>query len=186
MTVSREVEDLENVLDWIHDRNDILKEQIGVVGLSLGGAVTLLTAAKDKRIKVVCTWSSPADLRLFKDNAKDIFREADFDKLMSKDYIDLLSGDRVGRVFLIDALEKNVLEAVAKISPRPLLIVHGTKDQKVPFSHAKKLFNAAGEPKEKFYVDGADHTYDRWDWQWQVINYTVGFFERNLKPMEYG
>ena len=182
MTVSREVEDLENALDWIHDRNDILKEQIGVVGLSLGGAVTLLTAAKDERIKVVCTWSSPADLRLFKDNAKDIFREADFDKLMSKDYIDLLSGDRVGRGFLIDAMEKNILEAVAKISHRPLLIVHGTRDQKVPFSHAQKLFNAAGEPKETFYVDGADHTYDRWDWQWQVIDYTVGFFERNLKP----
>jgi len=182
MTVSREVEDLENVLDWIHDRTDILKEQIGVVGLSLGGVVTLLTAAKDERIKVVCTWSSPADLSLFKDNAKDIFREADFDKLMSKDYIDLLSGDRIGRGFLLDALEKNVLEAVAKISHRPLLIVHGTRDQKVPFSHAQKLFNAAGEPKETFYVDGADHTYDRWDWQWQVIDYTVGFFERNLKP----
>ncbi|MGD0329876.1 MAG: alpha/beta hydrolase [Nitrososphaeria archaeon] len=181
MTVSREVEDLENALDWIQDRTDVLKEQIGVVGLSLGGAVSLLTAAKDKRFKAVCTWSSPADLRLFKENAKNIFRETNFDKLIKEDYIDLLAGDRIGRGFLLDAMKKDVLKAVARISPRPLLIVHGTRDQSVPFSHAEKLFNAAGEPKETFFVDGADHTYNKWEWQWKVIDYTVGFFERNLK-----
>jgi dipeptidyl aminopeptidase/acylaminoacyl peptidase len=182
MTVPREVEDLGKALDWIRERTDVLREQIGVVGLSLGGAVTLLTAAKDKRIKVVCTWSSPADLKLFKDNATNTFRETDFEKLMKEDYIDLLVGDRVGRKFLQDALKENIIGAVRMISPRPFLIVHGTSDQTVPFSHAGRLFKAAGEPKETLFVEGADHTFNRWDWQRRVIDYTVSFFERNLKP----
>jgi len=181
MTVSREVEDLENALDWIIGRNDVLKDLVGVVGLSLGGVVSLLTAARDKRIKVVCTWSSPADLRALESSAKEVFGEANFNKLIMKDFIDLPSGDRIGKNFLLDMLEKDVLEAVAKLSPRPLLIVHGTKDPMVPFSHSEKLFDAAKEPKEKFVVEGADHTFNRWEWQWLVIDNTVGFFERRFK-----
>ncbi|MGQ9782272.1 MAG: alpha/beta hydrolase [Nitrososphaeria archaeon] len=181
MTISREVEDLENALDWVHGRREVLAEGVGVVGLSLGGVVSLLTAAKDKRIKVVCTWSSPADLKTLEDNIKGVFGEMSLKKLLMKDFIDLPSGDRIGRGFLLDALGKNVLEAVARISPRPILIVHGTRDPIVPFSHSERLFGAAGEPKEKFDVEGADHTFNKWDWEWLVFNRTIDFFKKYLK-----
>lgn len=46
---------------------------------------------------------------------------------------------------------------VAKISPRPLMILHGTNDETVPVEHAYRLHDAAGEPKTLKIVDGAPH-----------------------------
>ena len=39
----------------------------------------------------------------------------------------------------------------------PVLIIHGTSDSVIPFSHGKQLFAAAKEPKLFLGVDGADH-----------------------------
>ncbi|MDF7801265.1 alpha/beta hydrolase [Pontiellaceae bacterium B1224] len=39
----------------------------------------------------------------------------------------------------------------------PVLIMHGTKDQVIPFRHAKLLYAAAPEPKTHFWIAGARH-----------------------------
>lgn len=39
----------------------------------------------------------------------------------------------------------------------PKLFVHGTADTKVPSHHSRALFEAAEQPKELFFVEGADH-----------------------------
>ena len=40
----------------------------------------------------------------------------------------------------------------------PILIIHGTEDTIVPFSHGKRLYDAALEPKRFLAVDNADHS----------------------------
>jgi len=181
ITISDEVKDLRSALDWVSGRKEVSVERIGVVGLSLGGVVSILTAAEDERVKAVCTWSSPGNLREMESSVKSMFGEVSLNRLLLKSYIDLPSGDRVGRRFLIDALKHDVLKSVSKISPRPLLVVHGTRDQLVPLSHAERLYESALEPKEKYFVEGADHTYNKWEWQWQVISRTLEFFQKSLK-----
>ena len=39
----------------------------------------------------------------------------------------------------------------------PVLVIHGTKDEIIPFWHGEKLFQEAGEPKQSLWVEGADH-----------------------------
>jgi uncharacterized protein len=39
----------------------------------------------------------------------------------------------------------------------PILIVHGTRDETVPYEMGEQLFRAAPEPKQFFRVDGAGH-----------------------------
>ena len=39
----------------------------------------------------------------------------------------------------------------------PVLVIHGTADQVIPFSHGLKLFAAAPEPKRYLWVEGAGH-----------------------------
>jgi fermentation-respiration switch protein FrsA (DUF1100 family) len=39
----------------------------------------------------------------------------------------------------------------------PVLIIHGTEDSVISFSHGKKLFAAANEPKQAIWVQGANH-----------------------------
>jgi uncharacterized protein len=50
----------------------------------------------------------------------------------------------------------NNLEVLSKPHP-PLLIIHGVKDQIVPFSHGEKLMSAAVEPKKFVRLPNADH-----------------------------
>ena len=49
------------------------------------------------------------------------------------------------------------IEQIEKISPRPILIVHGTQDDVVDLSSACALYERAREPKEILIVEGAGH-----------------------------
>jgi len=53
--------------------------------------------------------------------------------------------------------EVRPIEWIHKISPRPLLIIHGESDQTVPLSHARELYRKAKEPKEISIIPGAEH-----------------------------
>ncbi|MEM8867305.1 MAG: alpha/beta hydrolase [Verrucomicrobiota bacterium] len=39
----------------------------------------------------------------------------------------------------------------------PVLLIHGTKDNVVPFSHAQKNYAAIQSPKQKLWIEGAKH-----------------------------
>jgi fermentation-respiration switch protein FrsA (DUF1100 family) len=49
------------------------------------------------------------------------------------------------------------VEVVARISPIPLLIVHGDRDHYFPVDHPQALYDAAGEPKELWLIKGFGH-----------------------------
>jgi fermentation-respiration switch protein FrsA (DUF1100 family) len=48
-------------------------------------------------------------------------------------------------------------EAAARISPTPVLIVHGDQDIYFPPDHAQQLYDAAKEPKELWLLPGFGH-----------------------------
>lgn len=47
-------------------------------------------------------------------------------------------------------------EGVARLAPRPLLVIHGTEDEIIAFDHGRRLFEAAGEPRQHLWIQG-DH-----------------------------
>src|SRR5262249_28731706 len=47
--------------------------------------------------------------------------------------------------------------AMAKLAPRPLLMIHGGGDTYIKPEMARELFERAGEPKEFWLVEGAKH-----------------------------
>ena len=49
------------------------------------------------------------------------------------------------------------IHAISKISPCPVLIMHGEADDAVPVSEAFRLYHAAREPKQLWIVPGAGH-----------------------------
>ena len=60
---------------------------------------------------------------------------------------------------LFEYIPKSRFDSLAKIQQvqAPILIVHGTRDEIVPFSMGQRLFTAAPEPKFFFPVEGAGH-----------------------------
>ena len=47
---------------------------------------------------------------------------------------------------------------VGKIAPIPLLLIHGTEDEIIPFHHAELLLGRANEPKTLWRIEGGSHT----------------------------
>ncbi len=60
---------------------------------------------------------------------------------------------------LIEYVVKSRFDSLSRIREvrAPVLIVHGTRDEVVPFAMGQKLFAAAPEPKRFFPIEGAGH-----------------------------
>jgi pimeloyl-ACP methyl ester carboxylesterase len=56
-----------------------------------------------------------------------------------------------------DAPPESPVEVVPRISPIPLLFVHGDQDHYFPLEHPEALYEAAREPKELWLVEGFGH-----------------------------
>jgi len=39
----------------------------------------------------------------------------------------------------------------------PVLVIHGTADEVIPVSHGRLLYEAAGQPRQALWIDGAHH-----------------------------
>jgi len=39
----------------------------------------------------------------------------------------------------------------------PVLVIHGTDDEVIPASHGRSLYEAAGQPKQALWIEGAHH-----------------------------
>lgn len=64
-------------------------------------------------------------------------------------------GGQLGESLVSDELAPK--DFVSKLSPVPLLVVHGTKDEVVPVSQGRQLFETALEPKTLFEVKTGRH-----------------------------
>jgi uncharacterized protein len=47
---------------------------------------------------------------------------------------------------------------------RPLLIIHGEKDEGVPLERAKNLYRLCNRPKQLYIIKGADHRFTKRKW----------------------
>jgi len=124
-------------------------QNIALLGRSFGGAAALAYAAADPEVRAVCTWSAPVHLdRLFGSRPGDLATPDGIPAQLKEE-------------FFSDMRQHDLLLAAARISPRPLLVIHGTADEAVPVREAEDLFAAAGEPKELVLIPGADHQLSR-------------------------
>jgi fermentation-respiration switch protein FrsA (DUF1100 family) len=64
------------------------------------------------------------------------------------------------------------MDVVGAISPRPLLLMHGTADPSVRHQNSELLFERAKEPKDLWLCEGAGHC--------QTQNADRGEFEQRV------
>ena len=137
--------DIDAALQALLARNDIDRTRIVMYGQSLGGALAAYYVAHSSRreaIRAVVIESAFSD---YVDIAREKF--ADHWITWPFQWIPYLSVDD----------RFSPLPAIAKISPIPLLILHGDQDRTVPMRHGKILYDAAREPKQLWIVPGAGH-----------------------------
>ena len=146
----REVGDFLGAVDYVTER--VPSAQIGAIGFSMGAAVVIQGAAREPRVQAVVADSPFATHR---DMLAARFR-AIVPLVPPRPFLDLadpMLGRRAGYRF--DQVEP--LREIAAIAPRPILLIHSTGDQIIPYQHSIQLYEAAGEPKELWIVEDVPH-----------------------------
>jgi len=144
----REREDLKRMLDFLDSRG---APAVGVFGFSLGGAVALLTAAEDPRIRAIVAYAPFADLRVL---GQDLYGWMSVGRYPFVE--GMLLWSRV--LFGADITRPSPVEAAAHLEV-PVLLMHSRQDEQISFRHAERLRTAlANNPKAEFdFMDRGRH-----------------------------
>ncbi|MEJ5347579.1 MAG: alpha/beta fold hydrolase [Desulfosoma sp.] len=135
------LDDLQSVVDWVCGPNRPWGDRpvVGLFGSSLGGFLSYVFSGRfPERIKATAVWAAPA--RLHDIGAGSNRRPLELEPAWP-------SKLPLGTPNSIDALP----------SVSNVLVLHGTKDELVPWHHATVLYRAASEEKRLILLEDADH-----------------------------
>lgn len=143
------VADGKAALAWTRNKIRTLpgkKTKIIVYGQSLGGAVALRTVAEVQDRKDIALVVADSTFLSYRQMGASI---------LSKHWLTWLF-QPLGYAFLSDRYSPR--DEITKISPTPLLVVHGNKDEIVNEQFGRELFERALPPKDFWLVEGGEHT----------------------------
>ena len=146
--------DLRAGLDLLYGLKVVDRNHLCLLGFSGGAAVSVYTAAHDPRVSLVVTCACPADFHSLHQREtpeETIQRFRQIGAIRDKDFPSSIEEWQEGFETVTP------INWVDRISPRPLLVVHGEADELVPVEHAGRLYHKAKEPKELKIIPGAQH-----------------------------
>jgi len=146
-----EVNDLEAWFQYLRGRADVDPKSIGLFGVSMGGTIGLRYASQNPEIRVViadCAFSSVMD------TAATSIRH--FTGLPPFPFAPAIVF-WAERQFDGDASELDAKQWIPLIAPRPVFLLQGGADTVVSAESGRKLFEAAGEPKELWLEPAVGH-----------------------------
>lgn len=135
------VGDIRRSIDVLSTRPEVDSTRVGYLGVSMGAILGTLVTATDERLRTAVLIVGGGDWQTISKQSNEKFAR-------DRRQIGLLKPEEVA--ILDDIDPKNF---AAHISPRPLLMISGTRDSIIPPASAKILFNAAREPKKQVWIE---------------------------------
>jgi uncharacterized protein len=165
---TKELEDLRRVIDWVCDQQNpshtaMDTSQIYLIGHSMGGGISILQSAADKRIKKLITWASisecktpwgswpPARIEEWKQTGVQYYINGRTKQAMPiyyQLYLDYQQNQE--RLDIKKAIESLGI---------PVLICHGTQDGAVLIESAFQLKDC--QPAAQLFTVESDHVFGR-------------------------
>jgi dipeptidyl aminopeptidase/acylaminoacyl peptidase len=169
-----EQKDLKAALEFLKLNPNIKTKIFGVLGVSMGGSVAIMTAAKTEDIRAVVADSPYVDLDT------SIIRHARLLLNLPFSFLGRLAVFSYRLRFFIDSSKISPLKEISKISPRAVMIISGAKDKRMPSLDAERLYLNAGYPKDFFLTISAGHTESYWQNREEYERRVLDFFSRYL------
>jgi dipeptidyl aminopeptidase/acylaminoacyl peptidase len=141
-----EQRDLDAAVTFLRTRPDVDSLRIGGIGFSMGGMILATVASRDPRVRAVVLEGAFSSLEdeMRHDEGKWGWWSGSVAVWTLK-----RAGVAIDRVRPIDHL--------CRISPRPLFVIVGSRDRDLPVDVARRMFEAACEPKSLWIIPGATH-----------------------------
>jgi dipeptidyl aminopeptidase/acylaminoacyl peptidase len=161
--------------DWLRLERGFEESRIGLAGISLGAATTLIAAGEAPAVAATWADSSYANIRV-----------AIRAELARNRYPQVLEQ---GGLFIARALNgddlaaRSPLDAVMRLTGRPLGIVHGELDSRLSVEYGRELAaagEAAGTPVDAWFVPGAEHVQAMFTHADEYERRMIGFFDSAL------
>lgn len=148
----RERDDLLAAIDTLAARPEVDPARIGLFGMSMGGVISIVVTAQDRRIKALAV-EGP-----FATHETILTRSLrHYSKLPLLTSIRPLVHWMLQRRFGGSLADAEPFRFVADVSPRPLYIMGDENDAVVGCEDSRVLFDAAGEPKRYWLIPRSDH-----------------------------
>jgi uncharacterized protein len=191
---TKELEDLAKVIDWtLRDNNPFIKQvnknELYLIGHSMGGGIVILKAAEDSRIKKIATWASINECKTpwgswAADKIDDWKRTGKAFITNSRTKQDMPLKYQLYEDYQQNKDRLDIKKAISSLSI-PILLCHGTNDEAVAFEKAQLL--KSWQPEAELFSVESDHVFGRkHPWQSQelpepmqmVVDKTIEFFKR--------
>lgn len=153
------IEDVQAAFSYVKTRREVNPGRLISIGHSLGGAKSIVSLA-ERPVAGVRAVVSDAGFASYRGMAG------------------VMAG-KVGVSVVTD--EWAPKDWVAKLSPVPLLLIHGTADEVVPFAEGRQLYAAAKEPKTWFAVGDGHHGDSLWRNQGEYRRKVLVWLDGKLK-----
>jgi hypothetical protein len=147
------------------------------LGVSMGAAIALQSAAVEPRIEGVIAENPFADLR----EVSYDYGGLHFSPFLGKTLLrpaTIFGMDAVAKAGSFDPDEVSPEKAVAA-RPFATRLICGTRDRTIPCRHAERIYKAATGPKELWVVEGAEHAsalgHDPAEYEARVIRFLGRF-----------
>jgi uncharacterized protein len=168
-----EMRDVEAAYQYLLTRSEVDPERIGVLGNSMGSATAILYAAENPAIKAVVAQSPYATVG---DMVQTNVRRLGFPTFPLAPAMSFLIERKLG--FPVDTIAP--IRHIGQISPRPVLILMGSKDTWVNPEGGQQLYAAAGEPRELWFDPEMGHLEFHEKRAAEFEERVVAFFDRYL------
>jgi uncharacterized protein len=201
-----QVADTSNAITYLQSRADVDPQRIALCGSSLGAAVAVYAAGVDPRAAAVISqggWGNGERKfrlqhqgaewdRFMKQLTDGIRQRQTTGKSLMVPRFDIVPVPPKIRAYITNDPKSSMEfpaetplsmflfqpeEMIGRISPRPVLLLHGAGDSVTPASESMALFSRAKSPVELHLIDGADHFMFAED-NPRVVNLVKGWVER--------
>jgi alpha-beta hydrolase superfamily lysophospholipase len=167
---ARESLDIDAAVRYLSETRGILR--IGAIGHSAGAVSIILSAARNTKIDAVIVAAPFTSLQdIWQDNRPVYFPNELF--IQSQRIFQLRKEFSKSQVRPIDV--------IAQISPRPILMINGMMDQRIPKEQASRLFEAASFPKQIIWLPNASHAEVRSPGLDNLAPQIVDFLDKSLR-----
>jgi len=170
-----EQRDLEGALAFLGQQPEIPAKPYGIYGISMGGSVALMTAATDERLGAIAVDSPYTDLAFSIAHHQALL----YPWLPRQPFLWFIWGTYRMR-FGVWPAAVSPLKSAGKLSTRPLLVIGGASDPRMPPEGSRAIQQAASGPSELWLIEGASHLEGYRMNPQTYLNRLVSFFNASL------